>query len=53
MREGCDDAILIRDDTVTEATAANVFLVKDGEIVTPKKNQFFLHGINYRCFFSR
>ena len=45
IREGYDDAILIRDDIVTEATAANVFLVKDGEIVTPKKNQFFLHGI--------
>lgn len=45
IREGCDDAILIRGDLVTEATAANVFIVKEGKIITPKKNTFFLHGI--------
>ena len=45
VSDGFDDAILIRDDNVTEATAANVFLVKDGEIATPEKNRFFLHGI--------
>ena len=48
IREGCDDAILIRDDIVTEATAANVFLVKEGKVVTPRKNQFFLHGCGPR-----
>jgi D-alanine transaminase len=43
--EGFDDAILIRDSEVTEATAANVFIVKDGVVLTPPKSNFLLHGI--------
>ena len=43
--EGFDDAILIRDGLVTEATASNVFMVKDGVIVTPPKSNYLLHGI--------
>tara|TARA_A100001015_G_C15040154_1_gene739092 strand:+ start:2649 stop:3521 length:873 start_codon:yes stop_codon:yes gene_type:complete len=43
--EGYDDAILVRDEKVTEATSANIFFVKDGVIMTPKKSSFFLHGI--------
>ncbi len=43
--EGFDDAILIRDGKVTEATAANVFIVKDGRIRTPPKSNYLLHGI--------
>ncbi len=45
MDEGFDDAILIRDGRVTEATASNVFMVKDGVIVTPPKSNYLLHGI--------
>ena len=30
---------------VTEAAAANVFIVKGETISTPQKNKFFLHGI--------
>lgn len=43
--EGYDDAILIRDGKVTEATAANVFIVRNGRITTPPKSNYLLHGI--------
>ena len=42
---GFDDAILVRNGQVTEATASNVFIVKDGVVVTPPKSSFLLHGI--------
>ena len=45
LAEGYDDAILIRDGDVTEATAANVFIVSDGCVVTPPKSPYLLHGI--------
>jgi D-alanine transaminase len=43
--EGFDDALLFRDGELTEATASNVFMVKDGTVVTPPKSNFILHGI--------
>jgi len=42
---GAQDAILIRDGFVTEAAAANVFVVKDGVIYTAPKNDLILGGI--------
>ena len=45
LAEGYDDAILVRDGYVTESTAANVFVVKDGVILTPPKSPYLLHGI--------
>lgn len=42
---GAQDAILIRDGFVTEAAAANVFVVKDAVIYTAPKNEFILGGI--------
>ncbi len=45
LAEGYDDAVMLRDGFVTEATAANVFIVKDGVIATPPKSNFLLHGI--------
>jgi D-alanine transaminase len=42
---GYDDAIMIRGDKVTEGTASNVFIVVNGEIVTPPKSRWLLHGI--------
>src|SRR3990167_5111527 len=32
---GCDEAILIRDGHVTEGATSNVFVVRDGELLTP------------------
>ena len=45
IAQGADDAILIRDGVVTEASAANVFIVLDGVLVTPPKSQRLIHGI--------
>jgi D-alanine transaminase len=39
------EAILIRDGNMTEGAASNVFIVKDGIIKTPPKNQQLLPGI--------
>ena len=45
LAEGYDDVILLRDGLVTESSASNVFMVKDGVIVTPPKSSHLLHGI--------
>lgn len=42
---GVDDAILIKDGMVTEGTASNVFLVKDGKLITPPIGKQLLPGI--------
>ncbi|WP_448210897.1 D-amino acid aminotransferase [Colwellia sp. MEBiC06753] len=42
---GFDEAILKRDQQVTEATSSNVFIVKQQEIYTPPKNNLILAGI--------
>ncbi|MTW87677.1 D-amino-acid transaminase [Virgibacillus dakarensis] len=39
------EAILHRGNTVTEASASNVFLVKNGELYTHPANNFILNGI--------
>jgi D-alanine transaminase len=42
---GALDAILIRDGFVTEAAAANVFIIKGGVIYTAPKNELILGGV--------
>jgi D-alanine transaminase len=44
---GCAETVLVRDGYVTEASACNVFLVKDGVIVNPPKDRLILPGITY------
>ncbi len=39
------EAILIRDGVVTEGAASNIFVVKNGRLVTPPKGSFILPGI--------
>ncbi len=39
------EAILVRDGLVTEGAASNLFLVRDGLLVTPPKGPFLLPGI--------
>lgn len=41
----CQEAILIRDGNVTEGATSNIFIVKDGVIKTPKKDNNVLPGI--------
>ncbi|MGR9086880.1 MAG: D-amino acid aminotransferase [Gammaproteobacteria bacterium] len=41
----CTEAILVREDRVTEGAASNVFAVIDGVLVTPPKSNEILPGI--------
>ncbi len=45
--EGCAEAILVRDGELTEASASNVFVVKNGTVLTPPKSHLILPGITY------
>ncbi len=45
LDQGVADAILVRDGQLTEATAANVFLVHDQVILTPPRGPWILAGI--------
>ena len=42
---GVEDAILIKDGCVTEGTASNVFVIKDGVLITPPTSRHLLPGI--------
>ena len=42
---GADEAILIRHGNAIEGAASNLFVVIDGEIITPPKSQALLPGI--------
>ncbi|WP_442593900.1 D-amino-acid transaminase [Neobacillus sp. D3-1R] len=42
---GCFEAILLREDYVTEGTSSNVFMVKDGKVYTTPLSKHILHGI--------
>jgi D-alanine transaminase len=39
------EAILMRDGVVTEGAASNIFVIKNGHLVTPPKGPFILPGI--------
>nr|WP_283163355.1 D-amino-acid transaminase [Sporolactobacillus mangiferae] len=43
--EGAGEAILHREDTVTEGSSSNVFIVQNGELVTHPADHFILNGI--------
>ena len=43
--QGAAEAILVRDGVVTEGAASNIFVVKNGHLVTPPKGPFILPGI--------
>lgn len=43
--QGAVEAILIRDGVITEGAASNIFVVKNGRLVTPPKGPFILPGI--------
>jgi D-alanine transaminase len=44
-KAGCDDAWMVEDGFVTEGTSNNVYIVKDGKIITRQLSQDILHGI--------
>lgn len=43
--QGANEAILVRDGNVTEGAACNLFIVKDGVIITPPNSLYLLSGI--------
>jgi D-alanine transaminase len=43
--EGADEAILVRDGLANEGTASNLFMVREGLIITPPKSTHLLPGI--------
>ena len=45
VENGCAEAILIRDDRVTEGAASNIFIVAGGVLSTPGKGPYILPGI--------
>lgn len=45
VEAGCAEAILVRDGEATEGAASNLFLVRDGVLLTPPKGPFLLPGI--------
>ncbi|MBI4293499.1 MAG: D-amino acid aminotransferase [Betaproteobacteria bacterium] len=44
---GCTEAILVRDGFLTEASSSNVFIVRDGVVITPPKSNLILPGVTY------
>jgi len=44
---GAAETILFRDGNLTEASSSNVFVVKDGRLLTPPKDNLVLPGITY------
>jgi D-alanine transaminase len=49
---GAAEAILFRNGFLTEASASNVFIVRDGVIVAPPKDNWILPGITYDAAFE-
>ena len=43
--QGCAEAILVKNGYVIEGAASNIFVVIDGELITPPKNNEILPGI--------
>ncbi len=45
LQQGYDECILLRGDKATECSASNVFMVKNGVLLTPPKSHYLLPGI--------
>ena len=44
---GCTETLLLRDGLLTEGSATNVFVIRDGIILTPPKSNLMLPGITH------
>jgi D-alanine transaminase len=42
---GVDEAIFVRDGEITEGSASNIFIVRNGIVTTPPKGRYLLPGI--------
>jgi D-alanine transaminase len=45
--QGAVESVLLREGMLTEGSASNIFVVKNGVIITPPKTNFILPGITY------
>ncbi len=45
---GVDDVVQFRDGFLTEGSAANIWVVKNGVLLAPPRNHLILEGIRYR-----
>jgi len=44
---GCHETVLFRDGFLTEGSASNIFIVRDGVLLAPPKSHLMLSGITY------
>lgn len=49
VEAGCYEAILIRNGYVTECASSNVYIVKNGEVITTPLNKHILEGITRKA----
>jgi len=47
VARGCAEAVMLRDGLLTEGAASNIFVVKNGVLLTPPKSHLILPGITY------
>lgn len=45
LDQGCNEAVLLRENTATEGTASSLFIVHHGEIITPPRSRDLLPSI--------
>jgi D-alanine transaminase len=45
VTNGHEEAILLRDGFITEGSSSNIFVVKNGKLITTPATNFILHGI--------
>ncbi len=45
LESGADDTILVRNNEASEATSSNLFIVRDGVIITPPLSEHLLAGV--------
>ena len=44
---GATETVMFRDGILTEGSASNIFVIKDGQLLAPQKNHLMLSGITY------
>lgn len=47
VERGVDDVIQFRDNYLSEASSANIWVVKNGTVMAPPKNNLVLEGVRY------
>ncbi|MDN6884522.1 D-amino acid aminotransferase [Variovorax sp. CAN2819] len=50
VEAGAAETIMFRDELLSEASSSNVWIVKDGTLIGPPKNNLVLTGIRYGLF---